>query len=373
MITFFSLVILIYSFGLLYATNVYKRMPEITESGKLKSVSLIIPFRNEKENLSVLIKSIQAIDYPKELLEILFIDDHSEDDGASIIERSRDSIPFQMKLLKLSGLEIGKKAALNFAVNEAKHEIILTTDADCTLPSDLISKMQAPFELEHINLVSGNVSFISNSLVTNLFQMEFAPLIGVGAVSIELGNPNMANGANLAFRKSIFKELDPYSTNLNVPSGDDIFLLQKLKKAFPNSFYFQKEALVKTSAPKNLRQFYNQKKRWAAKWRASADLKDAIPALMVWSFHLIYICSLIYSVLYDSYLVLGPVILLKIMAEGLFIYQVLKSQKSKFSITSFGILQLIYSLYVVVFGMIANFGSYQWKERQYNTNERAGN
>lgn len=87
--------------------------------------------------------------------------------------------------------------------------------------------MQVPFEIEHIQLVSGSVVFKAENFIDRIYQMEFAPLIGVGAVSIELGNPTMANGANLAFRKTTFEKLKPYADNISIPSGDDVFLLQK--------------------------------------------------------------------------------------------------------------------------------------------------
>jgi cellulose synthase/poly-beta-1,6-N-acetylglucosamine synthase-like glycosyltransferase len=201
--------------------------------------------------------------------------------------------------------------------------------------------------------------------------MEFAPLIGVGAVSIELGNPNMANGANLAFRKRTFENLNPYADNISIPSGDDVFLLQKVKTEYPNGVFFQKDAIVETQAPRDFKTFYRQRKRWAAKWSATSRLADSLPALVIWSFHLIYITAIIYSIIVSQFVILLPVLLLKIVSEALFISIILKSQSKKFKLTVFVFLQLFYSLYVLIFGLLANFGSYTWKERKYNSNERS--
>lgn len=372
-LAFFSLVILFYGFALLFASKTWKSLPEIIESGELKSVAILIPFRNESETLAALLKSLSALDYPKELLEVILINDHSDDDYKKIIQTYEHSFPFKITILSLPEKLKGKKSALIAGIKHSQAEIILTSDADCNFPIDWVQKMQAPFEIESIELVSGSVVFMAKNLISTTFQMEFAPLIGVGAVSIDLGKPTMANGANLAFRKSTFEVLKPYDDNLIIPSGDDIFLLQKIKSHYPNGIFFQKEAVVETNPPKDFYSFFAQRKRWAAKWSASANLKESLPALSVWSIHLIFITSILYCLISNEFLILLPVISFKILMEGIFIGLILKSQKQKFNLLSFAILQLVYSFYVVIFGLLANFGTYNWKERKYNSNERSGN
>jgi biofilm PGA synthesis N-glycosyltransferase PgaC len=370
---FFSLVILFYGLALLFASKTWKNLPEINESGELKSVALLIPFRNESENLDNLLKSLSTLDYPTELLEIILVNDHSDDDFKKNIQSFESNFPFKITILSLPESLKGKKSAIIAGIKHTKAEIILTSDADCNFPIDWVQKMQAPFEIEAIQLVSGSVVFKSNNFLSNIFQMEFAPLIGVGAVSIELGKPTMANGANLAFRKSTFEELNPYHDNLTIPSGDDIFLLQKINLNHPKGLFFQKRAVVKTNSPKDFNSFFDQRKRWASKWSATANLMDALPALLIWSFHLIYITSFFYSLISKEFLILLPIFIFKILTEGVFISFILKSQKQKFNLFAFAVLQLFYSFYVVIFGLLANFGSYSWKDRKYNSNERSGN
>lgn len=372
-LSFFSLVILIYGLALLFASKIWRKLPEISESGENKSVSIIIPFRNEEENLTELLKSLALLEYPKEQLEIILVNDHSEDDFNQIIQSFESNFPYEITLLSLPEGIYGKKMAIIAGVGKSNSEIILTSDADCTFPQKWVQKMQAPFEINHIQLVSGNVVFKAQNFLYRIFQMEFVPLIGVGAVSIELGNPTMANGANLAFRKSTFEKLNPYANNIAIPSGDDVFLLQKIKAKHANGIFFQKKAVVETKPPKDFASFYQQRKRWAAKWRATSSLSETLPALGIWSFHLLYITAIIYSLITAEYLILLPVLLLKIISEGIFISLILKSCHKAFNFGAFAILQLFYSFYVLLFGLLANFGNYSWKERKYNTNERAGN
>jgi cellulose synthase/poly-beta-1,6-N-acetylglucosamine synthase-like glycosyltransferase len=370
-LAFFSLLILFYALALLFASKIWRKLADLKESGELKSVSIIIPFRNEAENLGDLIKSLSIVDYSTDLLEVILVNDHSEDHFKEVIDLFEKSFPFKITVLSLPRQLTGKKSAISAGIKHSHSEIILTSDADCIVPKDWVQKMQAPFEIEHIQLVSGSVVFNSKNFLSSIFQMEFAPLIGVGAVSIELGNPNMANGANLAFRKRTFENLNPYADNISIPSGDDVFLLQKVKTEYPNGVFFQKDAIVETQAPRDFKTFYRQRKRWAAKWSATSRLADSLPALVIWSFHLIYITAIIYSIIVSQFVILLPVLLLKIVSEALFISIILKSQSKKFKLTVFVFLQLFYSLYVLIFGLLANFGSYTWKERKYNSNERS--
>jgi cellulose synthase/poly-beta-1,6-N-acetylglucosamine synthase-like glycosyltransferase len=372
-LAFFSLCILLYALGLLFASKVWKNLPELTESGELKSVSILIPFRNEAENLKALLSSISSLEYPVELLEVILVNDHSDDHFKKIIMSFEKSFPFKISVLNLPDQLKGKKSAITAGIQHTSAEIILTSDADCNFSHDWVHKMQAPFEISSIHLVSGSVVFTAKNFLSRLFQLEFAPLIGVGAVGITLGKPNMANGANLAFRKSTFESLNPYADNLSIPSGDDIFLLQKIKSEYRNAVFFQRDSVVETQSPKNIKSFFIQRKRWAAKWSASADIVDSLPALAIWSFHLIYLTAIIYSYISGQFLILLPVLILKIVSEGVFISLILKSQNKIFKIGHFALLQFLYSLYVLIFGLLANFGSYTWKKRKYNSNERAGN
>ncbi|MGM0580356.1 MAG: glycosyltransferase [Bacteroidota bacterium] len=372
-LAFFSIIILLYSTALLFASKVWNKMPELGKSGELKSVAILIPFRNEADNLKILIESISFLEYPRELLEVILVNDHSEDNFKEIIQSYEKSFPFKITVLSLPAELNGKKSAIAAGIKHSNSEIVLTSDADCSFPKDWVQKMQAPFEISHIQLVSGNVVFKAHDFLSRIFQMEFAPLIGVGAVSVELGSPTMANGANLAFRKSTFEKLNPYADNLSIPSGDDVILLKKVKADYPNGIFFQKESVVETKAPRNFKTFYSQRKRWAAKWSATSSLMETLPALAVWSFHLIYITAIIYSFISGQFLLLLPVILLKIITEGIFISFILKSQNRAFKLDVYAFLQLFYSFYVLIFGLLSNFGSYTWKERKYNSNERSGN
>ncbi|NCX96771.1 MAG: glycosyltransferase, partial [Chitinophagia bacterium] len=101
-------------------------------------ISIIIPARNEQKNIDACIDSILAQRYPQDLYEIIVVNDHSEDDTAAIVKHYNDS---RITLLELEDhLPIGKqinaykKEALAAGIAQAKHPLIITTDADCIAP-----------------------------------------------------------------------------------------------------------------------------------------------------------------------------------------------------------------------------------------------
>jgi len=96
------------------------------------------PFRNEATHLPDLLKTIETLNYPKHLFEIIFIDDNSEDDSAEIIRKAINSNPFIKTAIRIIQNErttnSPKKDAITLAIRNAKHDWIITTDADCQLP-----------------------------------------------------------------------------------------------------------------------------------------------------------------------------------------------------------------------------------------------
>ena len=367
---FFIAIISVYSLLLFYFTFLWSRNKSEKFQESLLKVTVIVPFRDEEDNLSSLINSFNQIDYPADMAEFIFVNDHSTDQSEYKLQQYLINFPFPFQILSLPMHLVGKKQGIIYAVGKAKSPVIIATDADCEVPSSWLHLMQVPFHSKSIHLVSGNVVFKNRRFLDKLFQMEFAPLIGIGGVSILLGKAGMANGANIAFRKSTFEELEVFKDNIHIPTGDDIFLLQKISNQYPKGIAFQKESIVFTNPPKNLSVFFHQRVRWASKWKAAANRKDKLPALSVWVFHLIYLIGTIGFLLEEKYFLVFVLFFFKMTAEFLFLNHILKSQKQKFNILAFLILQVLYSIYVTLFGLLANFSAYKWKGRIYGKHDR---
>ncbi len=367
---FFIVIIGIYSLVLLYFTNTWKKISTPTIIKPYLKISVIVPFRNEERSLPALVNSFQQLDYPNQLVEFIFINDHSNDQSMFVLDELLKNLNFTNQVINLPQGIFGKKMAIETAVDKATNPIILSTDADCAVPTKWLQLMQSPFHNESVHLVSGSVVFTSENFQDTLFQMEFAPLIGVGGVSIKLGKASLANGANIAFRKKTFIDLEIFRDNSHIPTGDDIFLVQKIRKNYPYGISFQKQSIVQTAPPASILTFFQQRIRWASKWKAASNRKDKFPALAVWFFHLIYLMGIIGFISEEKLMLAVVLFMLKGLAEFFFIFYILKSQLQKFNFIAFLLLQLLYSFYVITFGLMANFSAYQWKGRIYGKHER---
>ena len=129
----YTLAILSFAFGIRHK----RKAPAMDGIPSLR-VSLLIPFRNERQALPLLLSDLMAQDYPKEQCEVLLVDDHSEDGTGQWISSKIDgSAGFQ--LLSLPPGTSGKKAALKHGIDHASHPYLIQVDADCRLGPEFIS------------------------------------------------------------------------------------------------------------------------------------------------------------------------------------------------------------------------------------------
>ncbi len=134
-------------------------------------------------------------------------------------------------------------------VEKAGGEIIVTTDADCRLPIHWLQSIATSFHEGNVKMVFGGVRIKEDkSFFSKLQALEFCSLIGTGGAMAGLGIPILCNGANLAFLRSAFLEVKGYDGNLDIPSGDDEFLMRKIDRRFPGSIRFQpsEDSVVET-------------------------------------------------------------------------------------------------------------------------------
>ncbi len=232
----------------------------------LPYVAVIVPFRNEAENLPGLIESLKSQTYPKSHLQIILVNDASTDNSRAIaVENAADN--FLIIDASSTGQRAFKKKAIEEALRFAHGEIIITTDADCLHKPEWIETLVKYFD-ENTGVVSGPVTFdYGNSLFEKLQTLEFAGLVLTGAGLIGTGKPIIANAANFAYRKKAFDAVNGYADNKHLSSGDDEILMQKIanETAFEIKFAWDKKAIVKTKANKTASDFIQQRKRWASK------------------------------------------------------------------------------------------------------------
>jgi cellulose synthase/poly-beta-1,6-N-acetylglucosamine synthase-like glycosyltransferase len=233
-------------------------------------VSVVVSCRNEQKNLPVLLNSISLQNYPEYLYEVIIVNDNSTDKTSDIAARFNGIV----NLHRLDSTGKGKKQALRAGINTAKGNLIITTDADCRMGNNWIKTIAAFYEKYRPDMIICPVQVESHPGFLGRFQdLEFLSLQGITAGCASSGKATMCNGANLAFTRDIYLD---HSDNLHdeINSGDDIFLLQSLKKE-PHSkilWLESPEALVTTESQPTLSSFLTQRKRWISKGKVYKDI-----------------------------------------------------------------------------------------------------
>ena len=225
--------------------------------------SVLIPFRNEASNLKNLILSLNNIDYNKTAFELIFINDHSTD----CFENNFSHLKKQLnhKLLYLASNIEGKKNAILEGLKLAKHDYIITLDADCIVPENILSSYNFIIKNEAYDMIVGSVMLTSSNQLVEKFQyLDYLAMQGVGLGWANLNQPFLCSGANLCYKKSVFKKLNPFEGNLKVASGDDLFTLVKFKKA-KMKIGTNLKAVVLSSSQSSWKSLFSQRKRWLSK------------------------------------------------------------------------------------------------------------
>ncbi len=340
-----------------------RRMPGL---GKIKSgISVIVACRNEEENIENLAHCFSALQYPVDKFEVILVDDHSTDKTIEKIKINTKDLP-NFVLVQLQEKASGKKSALQIGISRSKFDIIATTDADCSTPPDWLSYLSLFFENEETKMVVGAVRFAeSHSFFSRLQAMEFSSLVGTTAAAIALNHPVMSNGANLAIRKEAFEVVDGYSGNIQIPSGDDEFLMRKIFRRYSKGIAFMNfsESTVNSQPQSSIHDFCNQRLRWAGKWKHHSDILTRMLAVFILLSQITFVTLIIENIVYpDRTLFL---VFFKILIESIFIFVVMRFLGLRFNWLVFIMLQIIYPVYVTGIGLYSLSGSYQWKQRNY--------
>jgi len=373
LITIYSFISLLltglYLLVLVYLMKGWAALKRPAVAGKPFStkVSLLIAARNEEENIRLTIEDILLQDYPKHLLEVIIVDDHSTDSTADII---RSYATQGIKLLRLNEAEklnSYKKKAISEAIKLSTGDLIVATDADCRMGSQWLSYVVRYFETHQPVMISSPVTYFQEkSLFERMQTLEFSYLIGIGAAFIGNGRASTCNGANFAYRKDVFYEVGGFTGIDDLASGDDELLLQKVAERYPGRIAFlkQREAIVYTHAKPTLAEFLQQRRRWASKSTKYKDKSVVALAVCIWLFNVTLLVNAGLSFYRIEFFKLFAVqMLLKYLFEAAFLLPITAFFKRMNSVILLLLLSPIHILYFVYVGLIGNTRKYAWKGR----------
>lgn len=357
---------LLYALLMFYYNSAWNAIPAFSKNGNNPTVrfSVIIPARNEENNIAALLTTLQQQDYPKNLFEVIVIDDHSTDNTASIVSKFPG-----IRLISLSedGINSYKKKAVETGIAAATNEWIVCTDADCLVPASWLSTLAAFVEKENPVFIAAPVLMQHNQTLLQTFQsMDFSVLQGITGASVHRKLYAMCNGANLAYPKKIFEEVGGFSGVDHLASGDDMLLMEKIRKQYPDRVRFLKSAaaIVTTTPMESWSAFLQQRIRWASKTLYYKNSKIIAVLFGVYVFNLSFPVLLVAGLWCWYYWAAAAGLwFLKTMVEWPFYSSVSRFFGMKPDFIEFFVMQPLHISYTIVSGLFSQFGKYNWKGR----------
>jgi cellulose synthase/poly-beta-1,6-N-acetylglucosamine synthase-like glycosyltransferase len=335
-------------------------------------ISVLIPVRDEEETILPCIQSILAGHYPKDLFEIIVIDDHSTDRTPQYI---RDLKHPQVHLVELKNHvqpienQPFKKKAIEAAIGQAKGDLIVTTDGDCVVQPQWLTLIAAFYETKGKRFIAAPVNFYQEASFFERFQsLDYIGMMGVTGAGVQGNLNHICNGANLAYEKKLFHEVGGFKGIDHVASGDDVLLMQKVVRFYPHAVGFLKNynATVFTKAKPNVREFYNQRMRWATKSSSYTEFSTILQLIAVFALCVGFFTSFSLAIFYDIKYVVFPCIFLfvKILFDYIFLGIMTRFFKRTDLMKDFLLSQLCHIVYIVVIGFWSNVRkTYVWKGR----------
>ncbi len=359
----------IYGLACVYLTYLWLSIKPSLKANTVDQISVIIPVKNEENNILNLLNDLSKQSLPHNRIEILIANDNSTDRTASMVREFQQKSSLAIRLIDLPAVKNNaspKKRAIQYCIALATGSIIVATDGDCRVGTDWLASHLAAYSDPKINFVSAPIFFKSTSKNESFFrkiwyafqEIEFGSLILAGAASIQAKSPNMCSGANLSYRKESFTMVNGFAGNENLASGDDEFLMHKIHVNFPDSVAYLKDkrATVFTEPVASFSGFYHQRKRWASKWTSYQITAPKIVAIFIFLSNFTFLVALFKLSFWG--------ILFKIIPEFIYLLVGLKFMNNLKKVAYIFPLQLIYPFYVIFFGINSLFSTtYFWKNQ----------
>lgn len=357
----------------------YHRKWEQTESLQInydsiptKKVSVIIPVRNESQNILLLLEDLLAQEYPKDLLEIIIVDDHSEDNTVELVQSINSP---QVKLLELQKIlhtddiqSAYKKKAIEIGVQNSNGELIMTTDGDCRIHSKWVASMVNIQKQTQAKLLTGAVIMEDTNNSFKKFQaLDFLGMMGITAAMLKMKIYNMANGANLLYEKQAFEKVGGFQGIDHIASGDDMLLMYKIAQEYQGAVAYAKhtDAVVYTKTAPTVEEFLQQRFRWTAKSKDYQDPRMTWILGLVFLFTLTLLVNILLTPFSWVFLAIAiPQLVVKCVVDYKLLHAISYYYNRGHLISSFITSQILHILYIVIVGSLGNILKFEWKGRK---------
>ncbi len=238
----------------------------ILDEDHLPFITVIVPARNEEQNIDQCLKSLIRCDYPNDRYEIICVDDCSEDMTHEKLEYYSLHYPnvvvIRLGHEKRSAELHGKTAALQAGFDIAKGEYVLMTDADCVVHEQWIRTYISAFKGTEPGLIAGITRIKYHDFFSKVQALEWIYMSKMAAAGVGWSTPLGCYGNNYAIKKSLLDQLGGYR-KIKFSVTEDLMLMLEAHRITKNTRYLTSpEIRVLTKPVKDLRTYFNQHHRW---------------------------------------------------------------------------------------------------------------
>ena len=235
-----------------------QKEPELLKIGEKNypTVSIIVPCWNEEKTVGGTVHSLLDLDYPKDKLKIMIIDDGSTDNTWQNIQQFSNNPQIEI-YTKENG---GKYTALNLGLSKAGTDLVGCLDADSYVDKNALRHIVGYFENKEIMAVAPSVKLWKPEGVLQLLQrVEYGFGIFTRKMFYYMNAIYITPGPFSIFRKEVFENLGGYEHAHNTEDIEVALRMQKNGYKIAHSH----SAIVYTVPPSNLRKLLKQRTRWS--------------------------------------------------------------------------------------------------------------
>lgn len=217
----------------------------------LPSVCIIVPVLNEGEALRKTVHSLQLLDYPKELLEIMVVDDGSTDESYSLAK--------ELGVTAYKKKNGGKHTALNYGLKRTAAELVGALDADSEVAPDALRKIVTRFRDNRVMAVTPSMKINTpKGILRRIQSVEFIIGIFLRRVFADVGSQHVTPGPFTIYRKEFFEKHGLYRSAHLTEDIEVALRIQSYDYLIENAT----DAYVYTHGPNSWKGLYRQRLRW---------------------------------------------------------------------------------------------------------------
>jgi cellulose synthase/poly-beta-1,6-N-acetylglucosamine synthase-like glycosyltransferase len=335
----------------------------------LPFVSIIIPARNEENNITNCINSIINSNYPTELFEIIVVNDRSEDKTLEIIENIANKNQTKIIICNITSQTAspnlkGKPGAIKIGIDNAKGELILMTDADCIVNKNWIYKTVQHFidaKNENIGMICSYTNVISSKLFHYFQAAEWFYMHTFACAGIGLNKVLGCFGNNIAITKEAYKKIGGYEA-LKFSVTEDYVLLKAIFDAgFSIRYLCLEDTIVETLPVNSFKEYMLQRKRWAV-----GAMNLGIKAVLYVASSIALWLAIIASIITSNWELLIISCLLRFLGDCLILFPVFDTLNVKYLKKWIPLSVCFYSIIELLLVFMITNKKVHWKGQVFN-------